>query len=128
MTPVEGFLRFVETGEVPDGLFAPDVFLDFTMPTWRLQGQGIEELVALRKAGHPGPSTVPHRRIDPIANGFVVEFGESWDDEQGSWTAREMARADVVDGAITQVSVYCTGDWDQARRDEHAAAVRLLRP
>jgi len=37
-------------------------------------------------------------------------------------------RADVSDGAISQLTVYCTGDWDRARVAEHAAAVRLLRP
>ena len=25
-------------------------------------------------------------------------------------------------------TVYCTGDWDQARQAEHAAAVTLIRP
>jgi hypothetical protein len=30
--------------------------------------------------------------------------------------------------AIAALSVYCTGDWDAARREEHARAVHLLRP
>jgi hypothetical protein len=29
---------------------------------------------------------------------------------------------------IVELAVYCTGDWDTARREEHARAVRLLRP
>jgi len=39
-----------------------------------------------------------------------------------------MLRADVVDGAIAQLSVYCTGDWDEARQREHRVAVPLVRP
>lgn len=39
------FIEFLETGSVPDGLFAPDVFCDFTMPKWRLQAQEIAGLV-----------------------------------------------------------------------------------
>jgi hypothetical protein len=31
----EKIIRFLETGDVPDGLFRPDVFLDLSMPTWR---------------------------------------------------------------------------------------------
>jgi len=39
-----------------------------------------------------------------------------------------MARADVEDGSISELSVYCTGDWDTERVAEHQAAVSLLRP
>ena len=44
------------------------------------------------------------------------------------WYAREMMRADVTDGAVASVSIHCTGDWDEARQAEHAAAVTLNRP
>jgi hypothetical protein len=37
-------------------------------------------------------------------------------------------RADIGPAGITQMSVYCTGDWDAAQRTEHAAAVTLIRP
>ena len=124
----EKFIAFLETGDAPDGLFAPDVFCDFTMPTWRLQSSGIEDLVAMRKAGHPGPGRVPRWRFDPTPTGFVLEFDEDWEWEDDRWTAREMARADVGDDGISQLSVYCTGDWSTAQRAEHAAAVTLLRP
>ena len=39
-----------------------------------------------------------------------------------------LIRADVADGAIAVLAVYCTGDCDQATQAEHAAAVTLLRP
>ena len=29
---------------------------------------------------------------------------------------------------IAELTVYCTGDWDEARQREHAAAVELIRP
>ena len=29
----EKLIRFLETGDVPEGLFRPDAFLDLTMPT-----------------------------------------------------------------------------------------------
>lgn len=124
----EGLLAFLETGTVPDGLFAADVFCDFTMPTWRLQASGIEDTVALRKAGHPGTSTVPRWRFDPTPTGFVLEFEEDWTDDSGRWTCRELLRADVGDEGISELSVYCTGDWDEAQRSRHGAEVTLLRP
>lgn len=124
----EGLIVFLETGTVPDGLLAPDVFCDFTMPTWRLQAAGIEGAVALRKNGHPGSSTVPRWRFDPTPTGFVLEVEEDWTDDAGRWTCRELFRADVGDEGITELSVYCTGDWDEGQRAHHAAEVTLLRP
>ena len=107
---------------------APNVFCDFTMPTWRLQASGVDASAALRRGGHPGPSSVPRWRFDPTPTGFVLEIEEDWNDEAGRWTCRELFRADVGDEGITELSVYCTCDWDEARRREHAAQVTLLRP
>ena len=58
----------------------------------------------------------------------MFEFEERWDHEGQRWCAREMMRAEVADGQIAELTVYCTGDWDQARQAEHAASVTLIRP
>lgn len=121
-------VTFLETGVPPRGLFTADVFCDFTMPRWRLQAIGADNAVALRIAGHPGPGRVPRSRFDATTTGFVLEVEEQWEQDGESWYCRELFRADVSDGAISQLSVYCTGDWDRARVAEHARAVRLLRP
>ena len=122
------FTEFLETGTVPDGLFAADVFCDFTMPKWRLQAEGVPGLVALRKAGHPGPGKVPRWRCDPTPNGFVLEFEERWEQDGKDWYSRELARADAPRGVVSALSVYCTGDWDADHRAKHAASVKLIRP
>ena len=67
-------------------------------------------------------------RADPMPGGFVFEFEERWNSEDQQWYAREMMRVEVADGAIAELTVYCTGDWDEARQAEHAAAVTLIRP
>ncbi len=122
------FIEFLETGTVPDGLFAADVFCDFTMPKWRLQAEGVPGLVALRKAGHPGPGKVPRWRCDPTPNGFVLEFEERWEQDGKDWYSRKLARADAPRGVVSALSVYCTGDWDADHRARHAASVKLIRP
>ena len=122
------FIEFLETGKVPDGLFTRDVFCDFTLPKWRLQATGIDEVVALRKAGHPGPGKVPRWRCDATETGFVLEFEEQWEQDGKDWSSREIARADAPQGAISALSVYCTGDWDADHRAKHAASVKLIRP
>jgi hypothetical protein len=122
------FIEFNETGTPAPDLFADDVFVDFTMPHWRLQAGDRDGVVALRRRGHPGPSTVPSYRVDATEKGFVIEWTERWTDDHGmEWYCREMARADVEDGRIAELSVYCTGDWDRARVEEHRHAVTLLR-
>jgi hypothetical protein len=119
---------FLATGAAPDGMFARDVFLDFTMPLWRLQASGAPDAVAARAAGHPWPGQVPTSRFDRTDSGFVLEVEETWEADGDSWYCRELFRADVTDGMISQLTVYCTGDWDSARVAEHRAAVSLIRP
>ena len=122
------FIDFLETGRAADGLFAPDLFTDFTMPTWRLQADTAEGSIALRAAGHPMVGRVPRTRLDVTERGFVLEVEETWDAHGDEWYCRELFRADVVDGAIAELAVYCTGDWDSARVAEHRVAVTLIRP
>jgi hypothetical protein len=121
-------IAFLETGEPHEDLFAPDVFFDVTMPHWRLQAQGRDEAVALRRQQHPAPGRVVRSRLDETQDGFVLEFEERWHERGRAWYAREIVRAAVGDDGIAELSVYCTGDWDEAREEEHRRNVRLLRP
>jgi hypothetical protein len=124
----EEFIAYLETGEAAPDLFAPDVFVDFTLPLWRLQAQGRDAVLALRRGGHPSPGRVPRSRFDPTPTGFVLELEETWADADGTWYCREMFRADVGPAGITELAVHCTGDWDATRVAEHARAVTLIRP
>ena len=124
----DDLIAFLETGEAPEGLFAPDVFFDVTVPHWRLQAEGRDEAVALRRQQHPAPGRVARSRFDETSSGFVLELEERWHEDGRDWYAREIVRADIGDEGITQLSVYCTGDWDRAREEEHRRTVRLLRP
>jgi hypothetical protein len=125
---VAKLIRFLETGSAPAGLFAPEVFSDLSLPHWRLQAATAEEIVAIRADSHPWPGQVRVERVEQTGHGFTIEFEERWDDEGQRWYCREMIRADVVGDSIAELSVFCTGDWDEARQREHAEAVQLIRP
>jgi hypothetical protein len=125
---VHEFIHFLETTDVPDGLFADDVFTDFTLPQWRIQAAGRTDSVGIRLAGHAGPSTVTRVRYDPTPSGFVVEVEEEGDAGGEHWYCRELMRADVREEGISALSVYCTGDWDSARVARHRVEVPLIRP
>ena len=113
---------------LPANLFTTDVFCDFTMPRWRLQAQGLHDVIGLRLLGHPGPGTVPRWRCEATAAGLVMEVEERWNQEGKQWYCRELFWAKVREDSISELSAFCTGDWDQARETEHARAVTLLRP
>ena len=73
------------------------------MPRWRLQAEGVEAVVALRRHGHPAPGRVPRSRFDPTPTGFVLEVEEVWDADGEHWYCRELFRADTGDEGITQL-------------------------
>jgi hypothetical protein len=125
---VAGLIRFLETGSAPDGLFAPDVFADLSLPQWRIQAATAGEMLAIRAEGHPWPGQVRVERVEQTDRGFTIEFEERWDTEGQRWYCREMIRADVAGDSIVELSIFCTGDWDEARQREHGRAVRLIRP
>jgi hypothetical protein len=124
---VARLIEFLETGLVPDGLLAPEVFLDLSLPLWRVQTATAQEAIAVRAGGHPFPGQIRVERLSQTDTGFAIEFEERWQHEGQNWYCREMIRADVVDDTIVEMAVYCTGDWDEARQREHASAVQLLR-
>jgi len=119
---------WLETGDLPPGLFSDDVFCDFTPPQWRLQARGLPDMLALRRRGHPAPGHVPRWHAEPTPSGFVMEVEERWTDAQGDWYCREAMLAEVRGDAIARLSVYCTGDWNAERQAAHRAQVALLEP
>jgi hypothetical protein len=126
-TAVANLIKFLETGAAPEGLFADDVFTDLSLPHWRIQTATASEVLGVREQSHPWPGQVRVERVEQTGHGFTIEFEERWDHEGQRWYCREMIRADVDGDRIVEMSVYCTGDWDEARQREHAAAVPLIR-
>jgi hypothetical protein len=124
---VADLIKFLETGTVPDGLFTADAFADLSLPQWRIQAATAAEIIAIRTESHPFPGQVRVERVEETGHGFTLEFEERWADGGQRWYCREMIRADLIGGSIAELSIYCTGDWDEARQREHAAAVRLVR-
>jgi hypothetical protein len=124
---VAGLIEFLETNAPPKGLFAPDLFLDMSLPQWRLQTNTMDDAIAVRTEGHPCPGQVRVERVSQTDTGFTIELEERWEKDGQPWYCREMIRADVVHDVIVEMAVYCTGDWDEVTQREHASAVRLLR-
>jgi hypothetical protein len=128
---VAGLVTFLESGGVTtaEGLFAPDAFADLTFPRWRVQVEGREALVESRRRSHPQPGSVRLEKVVTTGAGWLTTLEERWDDGGQQWYCREAFIAELDEqGRISDLALYCTGDWDQARVAEHARAVTLLRP
>jgi hypothetical protein len=121
-------VQWLQTGDRRDDLFTADVFLDFSLPQWRIQAQGAHAAFGIREAGHPYPGQVRVEALDRTSRGFLIQFEERWTVEAQRWYCRELIHCIVLNGLISELSVYCTGDWDQAVQQAHAEQVTLLRP
>jgi len=125
---VDRFVAFLETGAI-EGLFAPDVFADITLPRWRVQAQGAEEVIASKIGFHPPGGRTRVEKVLASALGYTLKVEERWEDGGVHWYCREAFLCNLDDeGRITELSVYCTGDWDEAAVARHAEVVTLLRP
>ncbi|MFH8768974.1 hypothetical protein [Streptomyces sp. NPDC017958] len=91
---------------------------------------GLVTLTGAAGAGRARPvlGTVPRHRVDATPTGLVLEFEERWEGEQGAWYCRELMRGEIRDGALSELSVYCAGDWSPDVRAAYAREVTLLRP
>jgi hypothetical protein len=135
LPPVEGghadlaeeFVTWLETGVRPAGLFTDDVFADLSVPHWRVQAAGTDATFRLREDDHPYQGQVRVEALDRTTRGFLIQFEERWEADGQRWYCRELIHCTVGDGRISELAVYCTGDWDQAAQDRHHEQVRLIR-
>ena len=105
-----------------------DVFLDGHPPLWRFQLQGRTTFEAWLQGYSPeGVETTVVRTI-PTATGFVTEMVGRHDEDGQEMTDRKIVLCEVRGAQISELTVYCSGDWDAELRARHAAETELLRP
>jgi hypothetical protein len=123
----ERLAEVFRTADVGD-VFTDDLFLDGHPPFWRFQLQGVDTFASWL-AGyckHDGETTVV--RTVPTESGFVTEFTGSHDENGERMTDRKILLCDVRDGRISEMTIYCSGDWDAKLRRRHAAETTIPRP
>jgi ketosteroid isomerase-like protein len=115
------------TAQATDVL-ADEVFLDGNPPEWRFQLQGRDSFDAWIKSFMPDGADTTVVRTIPTVTGFVTEFTGRHDEDGREITDRKILLAEVRDGRIAELTVYCSGDWDADLRARHAAETQLIRP
>jgi hypothetical protein len=115
------------TGRVGD-VFTDDLFLDGHPPFWRFQIEGLDAFSEWLRGYAPEGHDVEVVRTVPTANGFLTEHMTVEYEDGKQITARKVLICDVRDGRISELLVYCSGDWDPELRARHAAEARIFRP
>lgn len=115
------------TGKIND-VIADDLFLDGNPPEWRFQLQGKEDFAEWLSGYAPDGGQVTVVRTVPTVNGFVTEMTSEHLEAGVVITDRKMFLCTVVDDAITDMTVYCSGDWGPELRARHVAETTLIRP
>ena len=116
--------RTADVGEV----FTDDVFLDGHPPLWRFQLQGIDDFRTWLQGYVGDGRAVEVVRTLATESGFVTEHTEASDTDRGLITGRELILCEVRDGRISELAVFCNGEWDAALRERHVAEAPMLRP
>ena len=115
------------TAEVGDVL-TDDVFLDGYPPQWRFQLQGRDAFAAWLSDYSPSGAETTVARTVPTVSGFVTEFLGRFDEHGEEMTDRKILLCEVRDGRVSEMTVYCNGDWDAELRQRHASEAKLIRP
>lgn len=115
------------TADVGD-LLTEDVFLDGHPPLWRFQLLGLDTFAEWLKGYAPNGTETTVVRAVPTATGFVTEFIGRHDEDGEEMTDRKILLCTVRDGQVSEMTVYCSGDWDAELRARHAAEAPITRP
>jgi len=108
---VDRVLSGVESGHLPDGLFADDASLDATVPNWRFHVQGAEAVRAelARWYADPGQFLELHRTELP--EGELVEFALGWNEDGVPHRVHQAHILRVADDRIRTDTAFCGGRW-----------------
>ncbi len=114
------------TGDAGD-VFTDDVFVDGNPPYWRFQMEGIDNFKAWLRGYAPGGHDVEVVRTVATASGFVTEQTSVERRDGKEITGRDLYLCHVRDGRVAELTVYCSGQWDEELRARHAAEAPTLR-
>ena len=115
------------TADVGD-VFTDDLFLDGHPPLWRFQLEGLDAFGSWLTAYSPDGVDTTVASAVPTDTGFVAELTGRHVEDGVLMTDRKILLCELRDGRISEMTVYCSGDWDPELRARHAAETTLLRP
>ncbi len=124
--PIDRFTQAIENASLPgSGVFADDAVLDATVPNWRYAVNGAGNIEAELGRWYADPGRFEEIRRTPLADGELVEFVLTWEENGEPHMCHQAHHIEVRDGLITRDRAWCGGRWGAALQAEMAQATSL---
>jgi hypothetical protein len=124
--PIDRFTHAIETASLAgSGVFAHDAILDATVPNWRYTVSGVRDIETELGRWYADPGRFEELRRTPLANGELVEFVLTWEENGEPHMCHQAHHIEVHDGLITRDRAWCGGRWGAALQAEMAQAASL---
>jgi hypothetical protein len=108
-------------------VFAPDALFDINVPIWRFQVRGAERFLAWLQGYAPHGYSITVTRVIETTSGFVMEIEGEYEHHGIPLFFRNLYVAELANNQITELSFWCTGDWDPETRARHEVEAPMLR-
>lgn len=129
---VERWRKIVESGDFDRlaDVYAPQVFFEANLPTWRFQRQGRDAVVGQFHDwyGHKGAPRFVGWVERPTDTGTVVELEQLTGSGEDELYYRYVNVFVVEDDMVSEHVIYCPGPWDKPARARWEAEETLIRP
>jgi hypothetical protein len=122
MDAIGDFIAGVEAGAVPGELFCEDAVLDATVPNWRFTTRGGAAIGAEFGRWYADPGHFEDVRRSRLADGELVEFTLTWQEDGVLHMCHQAHILHVRDGRIASDTAFCGGRWPASLIAEMAEA------
>jgi hypothetical protein len=108
---VDALMHAIEAGDIAGDLFTDDVVLDATVPNWRFQAHGRDEVTAELRGWFADAGHFDDVRREPLPNGELLEFALHWNENGIPHACHQAHILRVTDGRISNDTAFCGGRW-----------------
>ncbi len=122
MDTIDALLTGIEAGAVPAAVFCVDAVLDATVPNWRFSTRGAAAVQAELSRWYADPGRFETVRRAPLADGELVEFTLTWQEDGVDHMCHQAHILRLRDGLIAADTAFCGGRWPAPLIAEMAAA------
>lgn len=108
---VDALLHAIEAADVRGELFTEDVVLDATVPNWRFEARGRDDVTSELRDWFADPAKFEDVRRIPLPNGELVEFTLHWTENGIPHACHQAHILRLADGQISADTAFCGGRW-----------------
>ena len=123
---IDSYLEALESGSgLGEGVFAPDVLFDATVPNWRFRLLGEDRVRKQLGSWFKEAGQFDFLERTPLADGELVRFEFSWMENGQPWACHQTHRLTIDNDRVTGVTLFCGGRWPAPLLAEMEEAMRV---